>query len=121
MNSSELTFSLIKGSKCPFYEIGDEFKLSGNAILLEFEGENTFISTAIVRLPSSKESCRTLIGDLTNLLIRYENIDKIPDSNKIRKYVTSDYEIKMKEFDEENWNCKRNAFYICKIISKRIK
>jgi CRP-like cAMP-binding protein len=79
MNSSELTFKLIKGSKCPFYEIGDEFKLSGNAILLEFEGEYTFISTAVVRLPSSKESCRTLIGDLTNLLIQYENIDKIPD------------------------------------------
>jgi CRP-like cAMP-binding protein len=79
MNSSELTFKLVEGSKCPFYEIGDEFKLSGNAILLEFEGENTFISTAVVRLPRSKESCRTLIGDLTNLLIQYENIDKIPD------------------------------------------
>ncbi|MGD9306774.1 MAG: DUF4388 domain-containing protein [Desulfobacterales bacterium] len=79
MNSSELIFKLTKGSKCPFYEIGDEFKLSGNAILLEFEGENTFISTAVVRLPSSKKSCRILIGDLTNLLIQYENIDKIPD------------------------------------------
>ncbi|UCG07786.1 MAG: DUF4388 domain-containing protein [Desulfobacterales bacterium] len=78
MNSSELTFKLIKGSKCPFYEVGDEFKLSGNAILLRFEGENTFISTAVVRLHSSKKSCRTLIGDLTDLLIQYENIDKIP-------------------------------------------
>ena len=29
MNSSELTFKLVEGSKCPFYEIGDEFKLSG--------------------------------------------------------------------------------------------
>jgi CRP-like cAMP-binding protein len=78
MSSTELTFKLIKQSKCPSYEIGDECKLSGNALLLKLDGENTFISTAIVRFPNSKKSCRTLIGDLTKLLIQYENIDRIP-------------------------------------------
>ena len=78
MGTTELTFKLIKESECPFYEVGDEVKLSGNGLLLRLEGENTFISQAIVRFPSSKESCRILIGDLTNLLIQYENIDKIP-------------------------------------------
>lgn len=78
MSSTELTFKFIKESDCPFYEVGDEVKLSGNALLLRLEDENTFISQAIVRFPGSKKSCRTLIGDLTNLLIQYENIDKIP-------------------------------------------
>ena len=78
MSSTELTFKLIKESDCPFYDIGDEVKLSGNALLLRLEDENAFISQAIVRFPGSKKSCRTLIGDLTNLLIQHENIDKIP-------------------------------------------
>ena len=78
MSSTELTFKLIKQSDCPFYDVGDEIKLSGNALLLRLEDENTFISQAIVRFPGSKKSCRTLIGDLTKLLIQYENIDKIP-------------------------------------------
>jgi CRP-like cAMP-binding protein len=78
MSSTELIFKLIKESDCPFYDIGDEVKLSGNALLLRLEGENTFISQAIVRFPGSKKGCRTLIGDLTKLLIQHENIDKIP-------------------------------------------
>jgi CRP-like cAMP-binding protein len=78
MSSTELTFKLIKESDCPFYDVGDEVKLSGNALLLKLEDENTFISQAIVRFPGSKKSCRTLIGDLTKLLIQHENIDKIP-------------------------------------------
>jgi CRP-like cAMP-binding protein len=78
MSSTELTFKLIKESDCSFYDVGDEIKLSGNALLLRLEDENTFISQAIVRFPGSKKSCRTLIGDLTKLLIQYENIDKIP-------------------------------------------
>ena len=78
MSSTELIFKLIKESDCPFYDVGDEIKLSGNALLLRLEDENTFISQAIVRFPGSKKSCRTLIGDLTKLLIQHENIDKIP-------------------------------------------
>ncbi len=78
MSSTELTFKLTKDRRCPFYKAGDEFRLSGNALGLKFEKENTFISTTIVRFPENKEICRTLIGDLTNILIRFENIDKIP-------------------------------------------
>jgi CRP-like cAMP-binding protein len=80
MSSNELIFKLFKESKCPFYKTGDEFKLSGNALLLKIEGENTFISTAIVRLPGSKQKCPILIGDLTKLLIQYETIAKIPST-----------------------------------------
>jgi len=80
MSSNELIFELVTEDKCPFYKIGDEFKLSGYARLLKIEGDKTFISTAIVRLPGSKQSCPILIGDLNKLLIQYEVIDKIPST-----------------------------------------
>ena len=65
--------------QCPFYAKGDEFKLSGNALLLELKQEKTFISTAIVTPPYEKETCRTLIGDLTRILTEFESVDRIPE------------------------------------------
>lgn len=78
MGSTALVFRLIHDDNCPLYQTGDTFQLSGNAVLLKFENEKTFVSTAVVRFPGTKKSCRTLIGDLTNILILYENIDQIP-------------------------------------------
>jgi hypothetical protein len=78
MSSNELIFKLIREKQCPLYEPGDIFMLAGNALRLKFEKESTFISTAIVRIPGHKEVCHRLIADITNVLIHYGNLKKIP-------------------------------------------
>jgi hypothetical protein len=78
MNPLEKIFKIIQDNHCPYYTQDDEFGLSGNALLLKLKQENTFITTAIVRLPNGKQSCNTLIGDLSKVLIENESIDKIP-------------------------------------------
>lgn len=78
MSSTEIAFRVVEETSCPFYKSDDEFKLSGNALSLELEKEQTFISTTIVRFPDDRTSCRTFIGDLNNLLVQYQNIDRIP-------------------------------------------
>ena len=78
MSSTEIAFKVVYETNCPFYKTDDEFKLSGNALSLELDRENTFISTAIVRFPNHRTACRILIGDLISVLIQYKNIDKIP-------------------------------------------
>jgi CRP-like cAMP-binding protein len=78
MRTSDVVFRVVENDQCPFYAKGDEFKLSGNALLLELKQEKTFISTAIVTPPYEKETCRTLIGDLTRILIEFESVDRIP-------------------------------------------
>jgi CRP-like cAMP-binding protein len=78
MGSTEISFKVVYAANCPFYNADDAFKLSGNALSLELDRENTFISTAIVRFPNHRTACRALIGDLINVLIQYKSIDKIP-------------------------------------------
>jgi hypothetical protein len=78
MSSTEIAFRVVEEINCPFYKADDEFKLSGNALSLELEKEQTFISTTIVRFPGDRTSCRTFIGDLNKVLLQYKNIDKIP-------------------------------------------
>jgi len=78
MSSTEIIFRVVDETNCPYYKADDEFKLSGNALSLELDKEQTFISTAIVRFPDGRTACRILIGDLTNVLVQYKNIDKIP-------------------------------------------
>ena len=78
MSSTEIAFKVVDENNCPYYNTNDEIKLSGNALSLEFDKEQTFISTAIVRFPNDRSVCRMLIGDLTNALVQYKNIDKIP-------------------------------------------
>ena len=78
MSSTEIALRVVDEANCPFYKADDGFKLSGNALSLELDRENTFISTAIVRFPNDRTACRILIGDLTNVLIQYKNVDKIP-------------------------------------------
>ena len=78
MSSSEVVFKITENKKCPCYEAGEEFRLSGNALLLELEKEKTFISTAIITPPFSKRTCRTLLADITRLLIENGSVDRIP-------------------------------------------
>jgi CRP/FNR family cyclic AMP-dependent transcriptional regulator len=80
MSPSDAIFKLIKEDKCPCYKKGDEFRLAGNALLLKLDRENTFITTAIVKIPYGKETCRILVNDLTKILIQHESIDRIPSA-----------------------------------------
>ena len=58
---------------------GRRIHIVGQSLLLELKQEKTFISTAIVTPPYEKETCRTLIGDLTRILIEFESVDRIPE------------------------------------------
>ena len=78
MRSSEITFKVIECDKCPCFDLDDEFKLSGNALLLRFDNDKTFISTAVIKPPADKKTCRVLLSDINKLLIENENVDQIP-------------------------------------------
>ncbi len=75
--SSEAVFKIIEENNCPLYELGDEFKLSGKALLLKDRQEKTFITTSVIRMPSNKPACRILIEDITAVLIKYENMSNV--------------------------------------------
>jgi hypothetical protein len=70
---------VVSVNECPYYKKGDEFKVTGNALLLEHNKGNKFVSTAIIDLPPQRRECRTLISELTKTLIEHERVDRIPD------------------------------------------
>ena len=78
MSFLEAVFELIEDNSCPFYGLGDRFKLSGKALLLEHKQEKTFISTTIIKFPLEKSACRILIEDISEVLIKYKSIDRVP-------------------------------------------
>lgn len=79
MSFSEAIFKVVDVNDCPFYRKGDKFKISGNALLLEHNKGNKFISTVIIDLPLQRRECRTLIAELTKILVEHERVDRIPD------------------------------------------
>jgi CRP/FNR family cyclic AMP-dependent transcriptional regulator len=79
MSFSEAVFKVLSVQECPYYQEGDEFKISGNALLLEHNKGSKFISTVIIDLPYQRRECRTLISDLTKILLEYERVDRIPE------------------------------------------
>ena len=79
MSFTDAVFKVVEVSDCPYYRKGDEFKISGNALLLEHNKGNKFISTAIIDIPLQRRECRTLIGELTKILVEHERVDRIPD------------------------------------------
>ena len=78
MGFPKVVFKIVENKKCPLYKYGDSFELTGIAIPLTKESENSFITTSIVKYPSQKEACKILTGDLGKILIQYERADKIP-------------------------------------------
>ena len=79
MSFTEAVFKVVDVIACPYYKKGDEFKLSGNALLLEHNKGSKFISTIIIDLPLKRRECRTLIAELTRILVEHERVDRIPD------------------------------------------
>ncbi len=84
MSFPEAVFKIMEDNHCPLYQLGDEVKLSGKALLLEHRRERTFITTAVVKVPEDKAVCRILVGDLTGVLAEYGSVEKLPEH-----YITS--------------------------------
>lgn len=80
MSLTEASFTVISVSECPFYKVGDEFKISGNALLIEHNKGSKFISTIIIDLPAKRRECRPLVAQLNEILITHERVDRIPDA-----------------------------------------
>jgi CRP-like cAMP-binding protein len=78
MIRSELVFRVAVNEGCPYYRKGDEFRVSGNALLLDLCQEKTFVTTAVVKPPSDRNACRVIIADLTRVLIENQRVDRIP-------------------------------------------
>ncbi|GBC60392.1 Crp/Fnr family transcriptional regulator [Desulfonema ishimotonii] len=78
MRFPEAVFEVVRNDQCPFYELGDYFRLSGKALLLDHDQEKTFISTTIIKLPCGKSSCRIVIEDISETLIRYKSVERLP-------------------------------------------
>lgn len=76
MSYPEAIFKIIEENNCPLYELEDEFKLSGKALLLK-KREKTFITTSVIKMPYGKAACRILIEDITAILIKYENMENV--------------------------------------------
>ncbi len=79
MTSPKATFRVVHENNCPIYNSGEEFGLSGNALLVEPGLEKLFITTAVINLPNTSQTCRSLVGELTKVIIEYESTNKIPD------------------------------------------
>ena len=80
MSLSESVFTIVEENNCPFYQVGDQFVLYGNALLATHKAGQEFVTSAVVVLPQNKQTCRLLVSDLTRVLIEFEKIDNIPQS-----------------------------------------
>ena len=78
MGFPKISFRIVENRSCPLYDYNDVFELSGIAIPLTNEIENSFVTTSIITFPKGKKICKILNGDLSKIVIQYERADKIP-------------------------------------------
>ncbi len=78
MGFPKVLFKIVENRSCPLYDYSEQFTLSGIAIPLTNNTENSFITTSIITYPTGKEVCKILNGDLSKLVIQYERGNKIP-------------------------------------------
>ena len=78
MGFPKIVFKVVENRSCPLYAFNDGFALSGIAIPLTNDNENSFITTSIITYPVGKKKCKILNADLAKLVIQYERGDKIP-------------------------------------------
>ncbi|WP_028582864.1 cyclic nucleotide-binding domain-containing protein [Desulfogranum mediterraneum] len=79
MGFPKIGFRICENRQCPLYSYNDTFFISGIAIRMESNGEQSFINTTVIHSPPDKEHCKILNGDLTRIIIEYERADQIPD------------------------------------------
>ncbi len=60
MSFSEAVFKIIKADNCPYYNLGDQLNLSGNALLL----------------PPDKPACVILVLDITEVFLNVESLEE---------------------------------------------
>ncbi|MEE4243590.1 MAG: DUF4388 domain-containing protein [Desulfopila sp.] len=78
MGFPEIKFRVVENRKCPLFHYGDTFFITGIAIAMKSEDDNSYITTSVVHTPTERKSCKILNADLTRLIIQYERGDKIP-------------------------------------------
>ncbi len=78
MGFPEVKFRIIETKKCPLYDYGDTFCISGISIPVKSDEDNSSITSSVVRTPLNKKKCKILSADLNRLIIQYERGDKIP-------------------------------------------
>lgn len=78
MGFPKIIFKLVENRSCPLFQFGDLFELSGIAVPLKSETENSFITTSIISYPKERQVCKILNADLSKLVMQYERGDKIP-------------------------------------------
>jgi hypothetical protein len=83
MSFPEAIFKIIEDNNCPLYQLGDEFILSGKAVLIGDSEEKKFINTSVIKIPNDRPVCRILISDITAVLVEYGSMESLP------KYVTN--------------------------------
>jgi len=66
MSFSEAIFKIIKADNCPYYNMGDQLNLSGNALLL----------------PPEKPACVILVLDITEVFLNVESLEESRLENK---------------------------------------
>lgn len=79
MGFPKISFRVCETRHCPLFRYGDVLQVSGIAVGMDSNGENTFLSTTMVHSPPHRGSCKILNGDLSKVIIEYERADQIPD------------------------------------------
>ncbi|MCI5219355.1 MAG: DUF4388 domain-containing protein [Candidatus Electrothrix sp. LOE2] len=79
MGLPRVVFRVCETNKCPKYQYGDAFTVSGVAIMMETAEDSSFVCTTAVYSNQNRDNCEILYGDLVKIVIKYERADQIPD------------------------------------------
>ena len=79
MGLPRVVFRICETNKCPKYQYGDAFTVSGVAIMMETDEDSSFVCTTAVYSNQNRDNCEILYGDLVKIVIKYERADQIPD------------------------------------------
>lgn len=78
-STSAAKFKATNVKDCPYYKEGDEFGISGYALYLPFKKGKRFSTNINIDLPDTGSPCKTLIAELTKILIKHERANLIAD------------------------------------------
>ncbi len=79
MKYQKTVFRVRETDSCPQYHSGDEFVVSGIAVLMNGgEEASTLVTTTVIHNPPGRHNCNMLYGDFNRLVIEHERADLIP-------------------------------------------
>ncbi len=79
MGVPKVIFKVCETRKCPKYQYGDSFTVSGIAVVMDNEGDSSFVCSTVIQSNQNRDNCTVLYSDLVKTLIKYERADQIPD------------------------------------------